>query len=102
MIARLWRGVAPPARAEAYHRHFTTNVAPHLKSIAGHKAAFLLRRETEGEVEFLAVTLWDSLETIKRFAGPVPDAAVVEPEARNALSSFDDFVRHYEVAYSES
>jgi hypothetical protein len=26
--------------------------------------------------------------------------AVVEPEARAVLSAFDDFARHYEVAYS--
>ena len=100
MIARIWRGVAPSANADAYDQHFTTNVAPHLKTIAGHKGAWLLRRDTKGGVEFLAVTLWDSLESIKRFAGPDPEIAIVEPEARDALSSFDDVVRHFEVAYS--
>lgn len=102
MIARMWRGVATPANAEAYRRHFATNVAPHLKSIAGHQGAWLLRRETNGEVEFLAVTLWNSIETVRQFAGSDPNVAVVEPEARQALSSFDEFVRHYEVAYGET
>ena len=100
MIARTWRGTTTPANAEAYSRHFTTSVVPHLKDIAGHQGAYLLRREADGQVEFLAVTLWDSIETIKGFAGNNPDVAVIEPEARAALSAFDDFVRHYEVVYS--
>ena len=100
MIARLWRGTATTAKADAYQCHFTTAVAPHLKEIAGHRGAYLMRRETDGEVEFLAVTLWDSIETIKQFAGPDPEVAIVEPEGRAALSAFDDFARHYEVAYS--
>ena len=28
-----------------------------------------------------------------------PEAAVVELEARAVLSAYDDFVRHYEIAY---
>jgi hypothetical protein len=59
----------------------------------------LLRRVANGQVEFMAVTLWESMATIKGFAGPNPDMAVVEREARAVLSTFDDFVRHYEVAY---
>jgi len=107
MIARTWRGTATAAKANDYYRHFTTNVAPHLKTIDGHRGAFLLRRQveretesqTEAQVEFIAVTFWDSIETIKKFAGPKPEVAIVEPEGQAALSSFDDFATHYEVAY---
>jgi heme-degrading monooxygenase HmoA len=102
MIARTWRGMATTAKADAYYQHFTTKVAPHLKDIAGNHGAYLLRREADGQVEFLAVTLWDSIETVKSFAGPDPDVAIVEPEGRVALTEFDDFARHYEVAYSNA
>jgi heme-degrading monooxygenase HmoA len=100
MIARTWRGTATPGKAADYQRHFTTNVAPHLKQLAGHEGAYLLRREDQGEVEFLALTLWDSIESIRAFAGQNPNVAIVEPEGRAALSRFDEFARHYEVAYS--
>lgn len=100
MIARTWRGKATAEKAGDYQRHFTTQVAPHLKELAGHRGAFLLRREDNGEVEFIAVTLWDSIESVRAFAGQAPDVAIVEPEGRAALSSFDDFARHYDVAYS--
>jgi heme-degrading monooxygenase HmoA len=101
MIARFWGATATVANAGAYHRHFTTAVVPHLKDIAGHRGAYLLRRESGGAVELLAVTLWDSLETIKGFA-PNPDRANVEPAARAILTSFDETARHYEVAYADA
>lgn len=102
MIARTWYGTATVAKADAYYRHFTTEVAPRLKDIPGHRGAYLLRRKAGGQVEFLAITLWDSIESIKNFAGANPEVAVVEPEARAALVSFDDLVRHYEVAYRKT
>ena len=99
MIARLWRGVAVARNADAYQRHATTTVFPALREIAGHRGAFLLRRSVGGRTEFLAVTLWDSLDSIRSFAGDDPETAVVEPEARAVLAEFDDFARHYEIAY---
>jgi hypothetical protein len=100
MIARTWQGSATLAKADAYRNHFTTKVVPHLKDIAGHQGAYLLQREVDGRVEFLAVTLRDSIETIKTFSGPYPGRATVEPEGRAALLSFDEYARNYEVAYS--
>lgn len=102
MIARIWRGTATADKAADYQRHFTTKVAPHLKELAGHRGAYLLRQEDKGEVEFLAVTLWDSIESVRAFAGQNPDVAIVEPEGRAALSRFDEFARHYEVAYRDA
>jgi heme-degrading monooxygenase HmoA len=99
MIARTWHGKTTTEKAGDYQRHFTTRVAPHLKELAGHLGAYLLRREENGEVEFLALTLWDSIESVRAFAGQNPDVAIVEPEGRAALSSFDDRVRHYDIAY---
>ena len=99
MIARMWRGTATAAKAGDYRRHFTTNVAPHLGEIEGNKGALLLQRDLDGRVEFVAITWWDSMETVKKFAGSKPEMAVIEPEAQAALSGFDDFVTHYDVTY---
>lgn len=99
MIARLWRGVADTASgAAAYEHHLTTKVLPALDAISGYGGSRVLKRTSErGEIEFLVMTLWDSIDAIRKFAGDDPESAVVEPEAREALSSFDDFARHYEV-----
>src|SRR6266446_8123316 len=99
MIARIWRGrTATTANAEAYFQHVTGTVFPALKELAGHRGAWLLRREVDGQTEFLAVTLWESRQAIEAFAGRDIGKAVVEPEARAVLAEFDDFASHYEVA----
>ena len=99
MIARLWRGQATNAQADAYFRHVTGTVFPSLKDLAGHRGAWLLRRQAEGQTEFLALTLWESLDSIRAFAGDDIATAIVEPEARAVLADFDKFARHYEVAF---
>jgi heme-degrading monooxygenase HmoA len=65
MIVRLWRGRTTAANAGACHRHIAERVFPSIAGINGHRGAFLLRRDTEGHVEFLAATLWDSLAAIR-------------------------------------
>jgi heme-degrading monooxygenase HmoA len=99
MIVRMWRGQANAANAAAYEQFVTTRVFAGLTAIDGHRGAYLLKRPMGDEVEFIAITLWDSLDAIRKFAGDAIDRAVVEPEARAALSDFDDFVRHFELAY---
>ena len=100
MIARLWRGsAADDANADAYVRHFTGAVTAELKELAGHRGAWLLRREVDGGTEFIALTLWESRQSIEAFTGPDISKSVVEPEARAVLREFDDFATHYEVAF---
>ncbi len=100
MIVRIWRGQAEADQADAYQRHVTERVFPALQRIGGHQGAYLLRRTMGNRVEFLAMTLWDSLDTVRTFAGPDPDVAVVEPEARAVLAEFDEFACHYELAHA--
>jgi heme-degrading monooxygenase HmoA len=102
MIVRMWRGQAKAANADAYERFVTTKVFGELPAIPGHRGAYLLKRPIENgnEVEFVAITLWESLAAIRGFAGESIDRAVVEPEARAVLSDFDDVVRHFELTHA--
>ena len=101
MIARLWRGhAADAAKADAYVRHFTGTVSAELKELAGHRGAWLLRREVDGGTELLALTLWESRQAIEAFTGPDISKSVVEPEARAVLRQFDAFASHYDVPFS--
>ena len=101
MIARLWCGrAADAAKADAYVRHFTGTVSAELKDLAGHRGAWLLRREVDGRTEFIALTLWESRASIEAFTGPDISKSVVEPEARAVLSALDDFATYYEVAFT--
>jgi|SRR5689334_108936 heme-degrading monooxygenase HmoA len=98
MIARVWHGYAADrSAAERYVAHFRSNVVPELESLPGYRGAQLATRDTGAEIEFLALTRWESMEAVRAFAGDCPERAVVEPEARAALSRFDEHVTHYEI-----
>lgn len=97
MIIREWRGRARRSRADAYPRHFRERVISELRQVPGFIGAQLARRDLEGEVEFLVLTQWQSMDTIRAFAGTEVEKAVVEPSAAAALVEFDECVRHYEV-----
>ena len=99
MIARVWRGRSTIAQADGYERHAKEMVFPSLRGIPGHRGAYLLRRETDGGIEFLVLTLWDSIEAVRGFAGEDVESAVVEPQARAVLEDFDRFVRHFDVVH---
>lgn len=96
-IVRLWKGRATAAKAADYVRHATQTVFPEVQSLPGHRGAYLLRRSVGNSVEFTVLTLWDSMDAVRGFAGPDPERAVVEPAARAALSDFDETVTHYDV-----
>jgi len=99
MILRMWKARSTTSRTEAYIHHATKVVFPRLRAIEGHRGEYLLRREVEDGVELVLLTLWESMEAVRRFAGPEPNKAVVEPEARAVLTSFDEYVTHFEVVH---
>jgi hypothetical protein len=55
-----------------------------------------LRRDVEDGVEFVTLTLWESMDAVRAFAGEDYEVAVVPPEARALLSRFDQMSAHYE------
>jgi heme-degrading monooxygenase HmoA len=107
MIIRTWRARALVQKAVSYEDHFREEVLPKLQGIAGFRGAQLLRRTHAGEagseeVEFLVLTRWDSLDTVRKFAGEHLDRAVVDPAAQAVLTEFDSVVRHYDVIVEAS
>jgi heme-degrading monooxygenase HmoA len=96
MISRIWHGWTTPANANAYEALLRAEVLPGIHRIKGYQGAYLLRREATEEVEFVTITLWDSLDTVRAFAGEKYETAVVPPEARKLLAHFDATSVHYE------
>jgi heme-degrading monooxygenase HmoA len=100
MIARLWHGSAVRGKADDYVEHLRREVLPGLARIEGCRGAHVLRREAGDGVEFVVLTLWESMDAVRRFAGPDAETAVVAPAAQELLRAFDPTVTHYEVALS--
>jgi heme-degrading monooxygenase HmoA len=98
VIARTWHGwTASSAGADAYEAHFRSAVLPALEQIHGFVGAQLLRREAGPEIELVAMTFFESIQSVRGFAGDDYERAVVEPEARRVLSRFDQHVVHYQL-----
>ena len=97
MIARIWRGSAIRERADDYVKHLQQSVVPELRQIDGFKGIYLLRRESSDYVEFLVMTLWESMEAIRKFAGENLEVAVVAPAARVFFREYDAKVKHFEI-----
>ena len=95
MITRIWHGCTKPENADAYHQLLTTKILPGIHRVKGYHGTCLLRRELKEEVEFITLTLWESLDAIREFAGQDYEIAVVPPEARTLLVRFDERSEHY-------
>jgi heme-degrading monooxygenase HmoA len=98
MIARLWRGQTTVDNADAYENLLRTKILPGIHSVEGYRGAYVLRRDVEAGVEFVTLTLFDSMEAVRAFAGPSYETAVVLPEAEALLARFDQASVHYEIA----
>ena len=97
MIERHWKGIAKRSDAERYIDHLTDETVPHLSSMPGFVRASILKRPTDKGIEFLIVTVWNSLEDIKQFAGETIDVAVVPVKVQEMMVNFDAHASHYEV-----
>jgi heme-degrading monooxygenase HmoA len=97
MIQRHWRGVAKRGEANNYIRHLETETFPLIAAISGFVKASILRRSTADGVEFLIITIWESMDAIQKFAGDDPGKAVVPKVVKGMMLSWEERVRHYEV-----
>lgn len=96
MIARIWHGWTAPANADAYENLLRTRILPGIQQAHDCKGIHLFRRAAGDEVEFITLLFFDSLDTIRKFAGEDYAVAVVPPEARKLLARFDQRSQHYE------
>jgi heme-degrading monooxygenase HmoA len=101
MIARLWHGYTNPENAPAYHDMLLKSILPGIHRIAGYKGSYVLRRDAGQEVEFVTITLWESVEAIREFAGPDYDRCVIAPEAAHLLTRHDERSTHYDSIRSD-
>lgn len=99
MISRIWHGWTSYENAESYQSLLQTEILTGIarRQIAGYRGSHLLRRDLDGEVEFVTILWFDSLAAVRNFAGEDYEAAVVPAKARQLLSRFDERSAHYEV-----
>jgi heme-degrading monooxygenase HmoA len=57
----------------------------------------VLRRIEADKAHFLTLSLWESLDAIKKFAGEDYEKARYYPEDKDFLLDFEPTVQHYEL-----
>jgi heme-degrading monooxygenase HmoA len=97
MLARTWWGATRVDDAEDYLDYLRKTGLAEYARIPGHRRTLTLRRIVPERAEFLIVSLWDSMDAVRRFAGDDPERAVFYPEDDRYLVARDDRVTHYEV-----
>ena len=80
MIARLWHGRTRLSDADTYAEFMRERAAPDYGSVEGLERLYFLRRDEGDVAHFLLVTLWDSMESVRQFAGDEPEKAKYYPE----------------------
>ena len=100
MIARIWHGVTPASKADEYVEYVNRTGIRDYQAVEGNLGVHFLRRIDGGEAHFLTVTFWDSVESIKKFAGEEYEKARYYPEDTEYLLGFEEQVTHYEVMFS--
>ena len=96
MIARIWRGRTVAARADEYLEYLRATGLDETRATAGNCGVRILRRVGGEQAEFLFISFWDSLESIRAFAGEDIERAVYYPKDTEFLLELEPTVAHYE------
>jgi heme-degrading monooxygenase HmoA len=99
MISRIWHGWTTPGNADRYEALLREEIFTGIQDrhIRGFEGIQLLRREVGGEVEFVTIMKFDTLDAVRAFAGDDYETAVVPEKARAVLAHYDQRSEHYEI-----
>ncbi len=97
MIARTWHGVTEAVKADEYLDYLNKTGVPEYRATQGNLGVYVLRRIEGNKAHFLLITLWESEEAIKRFAGSEIEKARYYPEDEQFLLELEPSTTHYEV-----
>ncbi|MEO5920869.1 MAG: antibiotic biosynthesis monooxygenase [Pseudolysinimonas sp.] len=95
MIIRVFRPTIHPGK-EAEFKSFLRDVAvPLVSQQSGLVAQHVGRPRDGSSTEFLYVTVWEDVDSIRKFAGEHWQEAVIAPEEAHLLQ--DTWIGHYDV-----
>jgi heme-degrading monooxygenase HmoA len=100
MIARVWRGITLVEKADEYLEYLSETGLRDYASTSGSRGVTVLRRNQGDHCEIMLISLWDSMDAVRAFAGENPDQSVYYPDDHHYLLDMEPLVRHYEVAGS--
>ena len=100
-VARIWRGRTLAAKADEYEAYLFASGITKVRATPGNLGVTVLRRADGDQTEFLVISIWESLDAVKRFAGAEYEKAVILDRDREYLVEVEPTVRHYTVEKEE-
>jgi len=99
MIARIWHGWTAAADARTYENLLRDEIFPSIaaREIPGYRGAELMIRDGGGEVEFVTLLRFDSMDAVKEFAGADEGKPVIYPKAEVLITRMVR-AQHYRLA----
>lgn len=97
MIARTWHGRVPAARADSYYEYLLRTGIPDYRATPGNRGVVVQRRFDGDVAHFVLTTFWDSIESIKHFAGDRYERARYYPADDEYLLERETEVVHADV-----
>ena len=96
MIARVWHGRIRAADADEYTRYIEATGLRDYRSCRGNRGALMLVRPNGDEAEVFTISIWESYDDIKAFAGADISKARYYPKDEQYLLEFEETVRHFD------
>lgn len=97
MIARWWHGTTPREKADDYVEYVKQTGVKDLRATPGNQGVYLFRELNGDKAEFVVLSLWESFDAIRRFAGDDIEKARYYPEDTDYLLALEPKVTHYEI-----
>ena len=101
MIVRMWHGRVDSSKSDEYAEFMKQRAAPDYASVEGLQKLLFLRKNEKDVAHFLLVTYWNSMESVKKFAGEQPERAKYYPEDDQFLLEKEELSVLYEVFYEQ-
>ncbi len=97
----MWHGRVDSSNSAEYAEFMKQRAVPDYSSVEGLQKLLFLRNNEKDVAHFLLVTYWDSMESVKKFAGEQPEKAKYYPEDDQFLLEKEELSALYEVFYEQ-
>lgn len=97
MIARIWKGAVPTAKAADYLDLMRSVSLPDYRAVEGNAGAWCLHHESDDLTHITMLTFWTDMAAIARFAGSDPSVAKYYPFDPDFLIEMTPGVEHHEI-----
>jgi heme-degrading monooxygenase HmoA len=103
LICRMWHGWTAAENALDYDLYLRDELFPRLeRDLAhhGYRGFHVLRRKDGDEEEFVTMVWFQSLDSVRAFAGNDFETPVISAKAQSLLSRYANQVSHFELSGS--